>query len=209
MVTEVTVTEGDGKGMRGTCGVVHGEGRLAEVRAQPVRERGRARRRELGRCENTWHLEGLAQNITGAITAACEAVMPARRRLPRSIPWWTLELTRPRTDTRRKRKRFQRERGALPRQIKEAEYRAQKLTYATKLEETKKEKNQHLLTTICSLSTTGSQEFLTTEDFSTLSIFFHTEVANHRLGLCAQGLCAHHSASYHPQLIFVKYLGKS
>ena len=94
----------------------------------------------LRRCDDELRLEGMAQEITEAISAACEAAMPARRRFPRSVPWWMPELTRLRADSRRKRKRYQREREARARLEKEEEYRQSKATYATRMEETKKEK---------------------------------------------------------------------
>ena len=95
---------------------------------------------ELRRCESRQQLEGLAERLTGTITGACEAAISVRKSFPRSVPWWTPELTLLRTATRRRRRAFQREGDEIIRREKEAAYRRSKLTYAVRMEEVKKEK---------------------------------------------------------------------
>ena len=128
--------EKEGAEMSGWCAERADWARFGRV----LRGREEALAAEMGRSVSTQQLDCLANHLTEAITSASDAAIPRRRRFPRSVPWWTTELTHLRAETRRTRKAFQKEKDPLTRQEKECNYRRQKLAYATRLEEVKKEK---------------------------------------------------------------------
>src|SRR5436190_8097723 len=52
-------------------------------------------------------VERMAETLAGVLHAACEALMPKKKRYRKSNPWWTVELTRVKRLAYRKRRAYQ------------------------------------------------------------------------------------------------------
>lgn len=78
-------------------------------------------------------VEALAERITVAIQDAAQTSIPRKRRRPRSVPWWTPELTRWKRICYASRRHFQREQDAGARDIKYAAYRRIRREYTRRI----------------------------------------------------------------------------